>query len=167
MNKYLQHVTLNTGHNLPFNGADCDPAVIEIASSLLDFALEQGTRVSLPDGELSHLSFECKSQGRKLSIVAYGPMAPHVKGKPFDGDNVVPIAICAVSPKSKDSDVWATLTESYETIYKKPCSTQRPQAPWLGVVLTPMLSLFEESVDMLADFERCIAWAWMQKLGLI
>lgn len=167
MSTFIQHVTLNTGHNKPYNRFECRPETIKTCKGLIQFALEAGSPVSLPDGELCHLAFSCVADGRKLVITVYAPMSPHTKGKPFNhtGSNSAPLAICGIAPKSKDAKLWDLLIDTYTTVYPdEQVSCDRPQAPWLAVVVTPMAMQFMESMPVLADFERCMAWAWLEIL---
>ena len=44
-----------------------------------------------------------------------------------------------------------------------PASLRRPPAPWLIVALLPALTAWDRTRwDWLGDFERCLAWAWLE-----
>lgn len=167
MSTFIQHVTLNTGHNKPYNRFECRPETIKGAKALISAALEQDLPLSMPSGELAHLAFACVAEGRKLTITVFAPMGPHTKGQPFryNGKNGAPIAICGIAPKSKDAKLWDMLLDTYSTVYpSETIACERPQASWLGVIVTPLVQQFPESLTVLADFERCMAWAWLEIL---
>ena len=164
---FIQHVTLNTGHNKPYNRFECRPETINKAKCLINNALEAGVPISMPEGELAHLAFSCVAEGRKLVVTVYGPMGPHTKGKPFryTGKNGAPLAICGIAPKSKDAKLWSAMMETYTLVYNKPPECKdRPSAPWLAAIVTPLSMQFMEAIPVLADFERCMAWAWIDLL---
>jgi len=159
---YIQHVTLNTGHNRPYNRFECRPETIKKCKGLIDFALQEQCPVSLPVGEWSHLRFLCVPDSRKLVITVYAPAAPHTPGKPYNGDNVLPILTCGIAPKSKDAKLWDQLVDNYKIVHKSDPVAERPQAPWLATVIYPTPDSYLMSLPLLADFTRCMAWAWLE-----
>ena len=159
---FIQDVTLNTGRNRPYNRFECRPETINTCKGLIEFALTEKSPVSLPVGEWSHLRFDCKLDGRKLLLTVYAPAAPHIPGKPYNGDNIIPILLCGIAPKSKDAKLWHMLTDVYQQVYKSAPEAKRPQAPWMGTVVLPTLEQYLMGLPLLADFTRCMAWAWLE-----
>jgi len=43
-----------------------------------------------------------------------------------------------------------------------PASASRPQAACLATVVYPSANLYCDSLTLLADFTRCMAWAWIE-----
>lgn len=39
-----------------------------------------------------------------------------------------------------------------------------PGEPWCAVRLEPGIALYPETAHWLGDFERCLAWAWLERL---
>jgi hypothetical protein len=159
---FIQHVTLNTGHNHPSNRFECRPETIKACKGLIEFALSEMAPVSFPVGEWAHLRFVCVPDGRKLVVTIYAPAAPHEAGKPYNGDNVMPLITCGIAPKSKDIGLWQQLAVMYQQVYKQTSTAVRPQAPWLATVIFPTGELYVQSLGLLADFCRCMAWAWVE-----
>lgn len=71
----------------------------------------------------------------------------------------IPIAMIGVAANEHEADeIWAALTQVYakgRPWYGQPAI--RPQAPWCAVALFIVAPAF----DWLGDFERCLAWAWI------
>ncbi len=82
-----------------------------------------------------------------------------------------PIVMCAVAgDESAAAELWPVLESfyldltdgaPYRAIDWQP-PTQPESTPWLAVVL---VSLTDVSADWLGDFERCLAWAWLERHG--
>lgn len=159
---YIQHVTLNTGHSHPSNRFDCKPEVIRACKGLLKFALSEMSPVSFPAGEWAHLRFMCVPDGRKLVVTVYGPAGPHAAGEPYGGDRVIPILTFGVASKSKDAGLWKQLEGVYQRVYGQEPQAERPQAPWVATVFYPSAEPYQDSLTLLADFTRCMAWAWIE-----
>lgn len=161
---FIQHVTLNTSHNRPYNRFECRKETIAACRGLLREALAQQAAISFADGAFSHLRMACTAEGRKLVVTVYGPAGPHVPGQPYRGGNVLPLVTFGVAPKSKDARLWEILGQCYEQVYQMAHQAERPQAPWVGVVVLPAALQYRQSLELLADFERCMAWAWLDWL---
>ena len=59
------------------------------------------------------------------------------------------------------AEIWRTLHQ----VAALPCVTSpdhQPRAPWCGIVLEPALSRHPKAAKWLGDFERCLAWAWLE-----
>lgn len=158
---YIQDVTMNTGHNKPYNRFECRPETIKVCQSLLKRALSEQAPVSIPVDEWSHLQFACFPDGRKLVITVYGPAGPHIPGKPYSG-HVMPLLTSGIAQHSKDAPLWEALEGVYQKTYSAPPKASRPQAPWMGTVVYPTAEVYKNSLALLADFTRCMAWAWIE-----
>jgi hypothetical protein len=55
--------------------------------------------------------------------------------------------------------VWRLLTELPSPL---PSPPERPRAPWCAVRLMPGMVQHPDAWDWLGDYERRIAWAWLQ-----
>jgi hypothetical protein len=45
----------------------------------------------------------------------------------------------------------------------KPAPVKPASLPWCAVILTPNAARQIDQMDWLGDFERCLAWAWLDK----
>ena len=95
-----------------------------------------------------------------------------------------PIVTCGVAPdKTAADEVWPVLQGMYldlfdrgqqciatfERMYLQTADWElanKPEStPWLAVVLVAMSNVYVTE-SWIADFERCIAWAWLDESGL-
>lgn len=137
MYPYLNHHTTNTGHNHQSNFDDINPKTIQV--------LQQQWASSMP---IADLPYRCDviEQTKSYALFAINNS---------DDETLVRFGVCLKSRYAQK--VWAWVDGT----------TRVPQnyAPFLVVYLVtdnitpkdlPWLPLF-------ADFERCLAWAWIDK----
>ena len=148
----MQHVTLNTGHNRHSPRSEVADHVIELMRPLC----EPGCH-DLPMGDGWQLQTTPGESGRLLLFTV----------QHYDE----PVVICAVAgDKSAAAELWPILESFYLDLTDRAPhrgidweSPKQPETtPWLAVVL---VSLTKSDVDSLRDFERCLAWAWLERHG--
>lgn len=139
--KPLTHLTLLTGHSRQSWRHEIDPAALAQCRALLDQAL-RGGQVSLAPS-LHGYSMKATSEGDAMLCTALAD----VHGKP------APLVTFGASA-SAGVDLWRLLGQSGNP----------PPSPWCAVRVEPGLALAPEAAHWLGDFERCIAWAWLDRL---
>lgn len=145
MNVPMLHYTLNTGHtrNSPRREV-CDEVI-----QCLQPVIEQGGPVP-------------GTAGLQLTVTKYEG------GALFTVWQRLPIVSCAVAwTKGAEQELWPGLELIYRDIYGGSSmvnAAKKPAAlPWLSVILLPPINELDvESVSLLGDLERCIAWAMFE-----
>jgi hypothetical protein len=137
---YLNHITLTTGHLVRSARPEAGDAAVSACAADLRRALAVSAPVPI-DAPTPGCTLEAVAAGRALTATLSGPMR-----RPWVTLGVAPRA--TVAPK-----LWDTLTHALAPYH----TTPRPAAPWAAAVLylhdTPM---------WVADWERCLAWAWIE-----
>ncbi len=142
MSDYLYHITLDTGDIARSVRADVSRDVIVALGSHLKSAI-----------------------GNKRDII---PTTTHVLMASHAGPNLLctilglgsrPILTFGVAPRARGAEkLWAMLTQ------ERPLASdpgEPPEAPWLAVRMEAGAS--ESSLEgWMPDYERCIAWAWIE-----
>ncbi len=163
MTTLMQHVTFNTSHIHSSNRFEFHKETIEKCKELIQSALEVNKPLTFPIDNLSHLHFGCVREGQDLIVTVYGPLGPHIKGEEQKGSQLAPFIIFGIC-SNENSSLWNLLITTYKQIYKKDPEVNLPISPWLGVILLPAFSFYTEAIDLIANFEQCMAWSWIEYL---
>lgn len=135
----MNHYTLNTGHNR-----------VSPRSEVLDEIIEMCQPWLLP-GE-HHLP---NPGGYRL--VVPGVPAGWL-GTVYQAD--VPICSIGVAANHEESAViWSALMRMHDKIAYVGGDPVEPQPPWCSVLLIAS----SPSIEWLGDFERCMAWAYLER----
>jgi hypothetical protein len=149
--RYLWHVTLNTGHGRRSPRSEVSAAAIEAVGRNLDEALAAGTFVPLtgPPGYL--LKADAVGASLTASVAAdseHGPM---------------PLVTFGVALRARNAGrLWRLLhdVKGYD-FATDPEVVAKP--PWCAVRLYDTIGLDMAAMAWLGDFERCAAWAWIER----
>lgn len=147
----MLHYTLNTGHRRVSPRSEVGDEIIPI----MDRLLVAGTH-SVP-GTLGSRGYTIRVtliEGALLVTVSHGER---------------PLATWGVAADDAAADsLWPEVERAYLSITELPgiraadfAAPQRPQTtPWIAT-----MTILAEPVEAawLADFERCLAWAWVEK----
>ena len=153
---YINHITINTGHNARTSRADVADDVLAIVAPWLQSIINTGNKTPLPVTELSHFSAVAYVQDGGLVVTVYGPSGPHKQGQPASAD--IPLVTFFVAQRSRHSEpLWAMLLANFV----HPDGIKQQSAPWCAVVVHPSAIAHRDSLEWLADFERCVAFAWI------
>ena len=155
MTRYINHLTLTTGHCRRSPRSEVTDETLALMRPWLSAAIATTEPISLPVDELSHFSAVAIHEVG-LVVTLYGPIGPHIPGKPHKGDKA-PIVTFGVAERSRES---AVLFAKLEKHFGR-CAVSRPEVPWCAVALHDNLAAFTEALDWIGDFERCVAWAWI------
>lgn len=142
--RYLSHLTLDTGHVLRAPRKELDEAVLTIVRQGIDEALYGLSPVIRPGYTLS----ATQEHGALLATVLT--------------ETREPICTIAVACDARQGEsLWAALKDP------EPGGAiaigEPPAAPWCAVRLYPGLASHVGALAWLGDFERCVAWAWIDR----
>ena len=155
---YLHHITLSTGHTARTNLADVAPEVIEALTVWLPATLNSGQMHALPVPELCHFAAQAFVQDGALVVTVSAPIGPHQPGKPHAGQTM-PLVTFGVAQRSRHGAVlWGLMVKAFGC---KP-GLQVPQTPFCAVAIHPGIAIYKGPGKWLGDFERCVAWTWLE-----
>lgn len=144
---YLWHMTLDTGHGHKSPRADVSDVVIKHLRPHLERAIANKTDPVPIDG------------GYALYATADGAW---LLATVLDRD-MAPIVTFGVAPRSRGAGrLWQMLHDGRPDLTTEPA--QPPAAPWCAVRIEDQARLLP-AVEWIADYERCIAWAWIEMRG--
>jgi hypothetical protein len=150
----LHHVTLNSGHvraNSP--RSEVRASTIDRLLPIMDAALDPDMTAVVPlTGGRFRLSASCG--GETLLVVLLGMVA----------GQWIPVMMMGVSPETSEdaAGLWLLLHAEGADLSTHPDSV--PPSPWCAVRMLPGALLFPKVMRELGDFERCIAWTWIEML---
>ena len=143
----MNHYTINTGHNRVSPRHEVRNDIIDLCQPYLATG-----RHKLP---MDGYEIDTVNEGDGLVFTVYRTR-----------DNA-PLVTCGVAKTESQEDVvWSALETLYHRLTDQPIMrsadfevSKRPDSlPWLAVItIAPSL---DES--WLADFERCVAWTWLE-----
>jgi hypothetical protein len=150
MSRYIHHVTLTTGDTRRSYRSEVADVAIAALHDMLARALETDDRVSIPGRE--HYGLFARAEGRCMMGQVWSPeprsMALVVLG-------VAGISRCGIR-------LWRLLHETTLPLATSP--EKQPQAPWVAARLEYGAPHDLPAMEWLGDFERCLAWAWLQRV---
>lgn len=155
---YINHLTLTTGHNARTSRSDVADDVLAVVAPWLQSIVNTGQKTPLPVPALSHFIAIAYVQDGGLVVTVYGPSWPHRQGQPASAD--IPLVTFGVAQRSRHSEpLWAMLMANFE----HPEGIKQPATPWCAVAVHPSIMMHADAIGWLADFERCVAWAWITR----
>lgn len=149
MTRPLTHITITTGHTRPSWRHEIEPGALRATGELLAQALPHG-RVPLPV-DPAGLLMQITTEGRELVGTIWHDDAPLVTfGVALDAG----------------AALWRMLSTGAPTTARSGIDPGRPPAaPWCAARMEPGIVLMADVAPMLGDLERCVAWAWLDRLG--
>lgn len=156
------HITLNSGHSRQSARSEIRDDIITLVSDLITRALA-GEKPPLP--QLANYYLTGTRDEGALVVTVWRNATP--KGQL---PQRVPIATIGVAIKDGDKalELWHTLHLSHKS-QEMPLATAKrklpPAAPWCAARLDPGVTLFPDTAGWMGDFERCLAWAWVEMVG--
>lgn len=148
--KYINHITISTGHVARTSRADVTDETIKALSPWLKACMAYINPYPLPgplgtrDGFVMAASIE------------RGGLICHV-GHQDDG----PLVTFGIAARSRQSgELWAWLCAQYGSRD----ALTAPSVPWCAVALHPAYMLQHGVSAWMGDFERCVAWTWIDEV---
>lgn len=150
MSKYIHHVTLNTGHVRNSPRTEVADEIYNIVQPLLSAAIA-GERPTIPAVEPA-CTLTAAAQDRCLIATVWGP--------DMDGRRVPIVTIGVASHSRCGAQLWPLLHERVSVpVVSSP--TEVPPEPWCAVRIDIGFGFYPAAAQWLGDFERCLAWAWV------
>lgn len=146
----IQHITLTTGHVRHTPRREVTDATLRVMGDLLARMLASERPVPVPHVGPYSISGAASGGGLSAIIWANGPPPE-------------PITTIGVAPQPDGS---ATLWNSLHQGLTTPVATDPercPAAPWVAAGLHAAAVKYPDAIGWLGDFERCLAWAWIER----
>lgn len=144
------HITLTTGHTRESPRSEVGDQVLPVVQDLLYRALV-GERVPVP-GVPQLCTMRASAADSALLITVY-----------TEGGQSVPIVTFGIACHERDSrPLWEMLHDSAAHTPIKTNREKPPSAPWCAARIEVGSAIHQQPMDWVGDFERCIAWGWME-----
>ena len=141
---FIHHVTLNSGHARPSPRAEVADHVVSALQPLV--AAEAET--TLPILDTSYNLHIKRNDGAYLAVV--------------EDDEATSLITVAISRRNRNgAALWRSLH-----VWPGELATRAdlpPDAPWLAARIEPDGFADSELLTWVGDFERCLAWAWLER----
>lgn len=147
MSKHLNHITLSTGHTRRSPRAEVGDDTIKALRPWLKAALIADRPAPLPGplGQRDGFAASCWIDKGALRCTIVDD----------EGLELLTFGIAARSRQS--GELWASLAAQYGT----PEPMAAPGTPWCAVALLPGYAKQHGVSAWAGDFERCLAWTWL------
>lgn len=149
--QHIHHLTIQTGHTRRSWRHEIEPSALMGSAALLEAALRNG-RVDLPVEPAGHC-LRVTGEGRCMVATVY--------------HDELPLVTFGVASHSRcGAGLWRILC-SGAIVAEGGCHLdpdRAPQEPWCAARLEIGITLMPDSASWLGDLERCIAWAWLDRL---
>ena len=149
---YLWHITLNTGHGRRSPRGEASQIAVDAVGVELLRALRDGeTDILLGDLTIGapHYRLKASTVGPALLCTVLSPER-------------APLVTFGVAPRPRSSaKLWSILHEHAVSPATDPASP--PETPWLAVRVEPSIATDPGAIQWLADYERVVAWAWIER----
>lgn len=151
--RWIEHLTLTTGHTRRSYRSEVGDDVVAYCRNLLDGAI-----AAEPDGKTVPIT----SIGCDLGVIATSRsiLCTILHSK-------VPLVSVGIATSSRSgASLWRVLTQVGEPILHHSIVVDRcPAEPWCVVRLEPgVVTADRELASALGDFERCLAWAFIERV---
>lgn len=149
----MHHITLTTGHLRESPRADVAESVLPVVQDLLRRALA-GVRVPVP-GVPQICTLTAATIRTALLVTVWA-----------EGGRRSPLVTVGVAVEKEDSlMLWRLLHESAVGTPLQTDARTPPPVPWCAARLEVGMALHPQPADWLGDFERCLAWGWVEMRG--
>lgn len=150
---HIRHVTLTTGHSRKSSRAELHAGIVEQLAPLVA-EIER------------HGSADFPSPTGLMQIIRLAPDRPsrHIAAWAISDPQGPTLITLAVAMRDRPgAGLWRTLHASPMRPNLATSADDPPPAPWLGVILhlDAMIPTPHPALGWLGDFERCLAWTWV------
>jgi hypothetical protein len=144
----IEHITLQTAHTRRCGRDEISDDALVFCQELITTALINPNKpVPIPNFDGYFLS-----GGNEPEKGLFGTV--------WCGGNPLVTIIVAVSSENS-TQLWQKLHQ-HTTLPAKTEPNNPPLVPWVAASLTVSSVLNDEAMEWLGDFERCLAWAWLE-----
>lgn len=152
---YLYHVTLDTAHSRKSYRHEVSDDVVRTCAKLIERAIENPREhVEIPE---TTCSMTATADGPSLIVTVWGPVTEIRNSPPMRP----PLVTFGVAERS-GANLWRLLHQAREAnVQMSPDNC--PPEPWVAARMEVGISIMPEHAEWLADFERCIGWAWIER----
>lgn len=155
---YLNHITLSTGHTRRSNRDEVSGETMARVAPWLAALVDAGNQMRLPVASLADYSGHAAVMDGGLIVTISGPA-------PSDGPmagKAPPLVSMGVARRSRHgAALWPLMTGPVMPTALP--GLQQPDEPWAAVAIWPTMAMYPDAALWLGDFERCIAWAWLER----
>lgn len=149
LERYILHVTTNTGHRRRSFRSEVADSVVNTLRPLVERAIA-GERVEIP--QLDGYTMTAERHGWCLLVTLWG--------RSPSSDDPLPILTTGVAPRSRcGARLWRRLHETATPLATGTDWT--PPPPWVADRIEAGSALHLDAMHWTGDFARCIAWTWM------
>lgn len=153
MKKHIAHVTLTTGHVRLSPRHEVDDAVVAALRPLIEEVVSGRTvPIPVPGYSITGRTSGEDGAGRCLSVIVWG-------------ERLQPEPICTIGIAAH-SRCGARLWRKLHEVTTRPAVTdpgRQPTALWVAAALQTGLERHADALVWLGDFERCLAWAFIER----
>lgn len=145
--KYLNHITLTSGHLARTSMADVTDETITALRPWLDRAIDSEPPVPLPGplGSRDGFSAAAYTADGALVCTVYDPANQ-------------PLVTFGVAHRSRHApELWALLVAQFGAV----AGIKMPSTPWCAVAIHPAFATQVGVGAWIGDFERSLAWIWI------
>lgn len=157
--KTINYLTINTGLNIVTAAYEVRNDVIERLIEWLPARLNTGKYNPLPMPDLENFIFRFTAEGSALFVNLNGTRMPQPNDPP-GMSMLIPLLSFGVAPDEGAANMlWPVMLQHCPRVAPVP----RPAAPWCVVATYPALDDYPDNMEWAPDFERCLAWAWINQ----
>ena len=151
MTRYVAHLTLMTGHLRMSPRDEVQAEAIAIGRELIEKAFADGSAPLPPAFAGYAITAERVGRGLIVTVVYEGGAEPEL------------ISAFGVATRPRDAvRLWPMLAGYLDVTMPGQAMPAKPPAPWCAVVPLAGLMQHTDAVTWLGDFQRVIAWAWLE-----
>lgn len=150
----MSHITITTGHHRASPRSEVYDETLDLLEPLLRRVVA-GETVAVPNVK-PVCALTGAATGDALILTVWGPSTEDM-GR-------IPLATVAVARGPDESErLWGLIHTTAVPPIGRPGAA--PTAPWCAARIDPGLAYYPEASEWLGDLERCLAWAWIERLS--
>lgn len=155
----INHATIHPFHNRASPRAEVSAEMLRVLAPWLAEAIKSPSAHPIEIAkELRHFAIRAEEVEGGLLVSVLTPAGAFTPGGPHTGPYEEILSFGVAKDRSSHARLWFSLCKKAEVN-----TLDIPALPWIGVVINPENLLRHASAThWLADFERCLAWAWIE-----
>lgn len=154
--QYMNHITLTTGHNRKSPRSEVSQKTIDLIAPWLKEAIKSEKPISLPRKDLSNYTALVSESDDGLIVSVFGQSKQIENGRPLPL-----VTFHVVRKEGSAAEMW----KHAQAPYMLPIASglKCPAVPFAAVSTWPTSFMFFDALVWLGDFERCVAWTWLEQ----